>query len=215
MAAAPLQSAALPKPSADVMTGTGVSDWTSGLRKTWDAITRLLSSSRCSSAFFALLPAFYVSGMLIYINTQLQTDLVNALAAATSNNTAIVANCGPYLTATVLTMTNYLGAIAGVAITASLASVLAIWQKWPGVLSFFTWVTEVLGHFLLVLFISLLCGWTRAFASVSAYFNISAAANASFSTATLNIMVAMLLPACCVWQLSASVMTRQRIAFSG
>jgi hypothetical protein len=107
-------------------------------------------------------------------------------------------------------MISYIGAVAGVEITAAMLGLVAIWQKWPGVLSFVAWTVTVFEHFFIVLFISLLLSWSSMFAS---FFQNTL--NVSFGSATLSIVTGILLPAILVWQLSASVLTRQRMIFSG
>ena len=222
MESAEVRLAAAPAAAA-VPSAAAASDWLRSARKTWDAITRLLASSRFSSAFFALLPSLYAIGVLIYVNTQLAKDLVactvGAAAAAgvqVSSNTAYsftTANYG----LVVSSLTTLIGALTGVATAASLASLLAIWQKWPGVLSFWTWTAEVLKDWFIVTFAILLFSWQSVFATAGSYVSsaISSAFVASLSQCTLGIMVSVVLPAIFVWQLAVSVVTRQRMIFSG
>ena len=220
MESAEVRLAAAP---AAVPSAAAASDWLRSARKTWDAITRLLASSRFSSAFFALLPSLYAIGVLIYVNTQLAKDLVactvGAAAAAgvqVSSNTAYsftTANYG----LVVSSLTTLIGSLTGVATAASLASLLAIWQKWPGVLSFWTWAAEVLKDWFIVTFAILLFSWQSVFATAGSYVSstISSAFVTSLSQCTLGIMVSVMLPAIFVWQLAVSVVTRQRMIFSG
>jgi len=195
-------------------------DWLKPFRKTWESVTRLLASHRGSSAFFCLLPALYLSGVLIYISAQLANDLCIAVSLAIPGDfsrrprpTVDEVRASAYgvaILSLVQSMISYIGAVAGVEITAAMLGLVAIWQKWPGVLSFVAWTVTVFEHFFIVLFISLLLSWSSMFAS---FFQNTL--NASFGSATLSIVTGILLPAILVWQLSASVLTRQRMIFSG
>jgi len=206
-----------------------VSDWLRSVRKTWDAVTRMLASSRFSSAFFAALPSLYMFGVLIYANVQFSKDLSACFVAAGlaaepasraeywvqlwSNLYSVTAS-----NALTRSMNTFVGALTGVACAASLASILAIWQKWPGVLSAWTWTVEVLKDWFIVTFAILLCSWQSvfaAFAPYAPYSQYNVAFFTSLSNSTLGIMVSVLLPAIFVWQLTASVATRQRMIFSG
>ena len=224
MESADVRLAAAPAAAA-VPAAAAASDWLRSARKTWDAITRMLASSRFSSAFFALLPSLYAIGVLIYINVQLAKDLVactvSAAAAAgiqVSRDNAYSFTTASYgLGLVVSSLTTLIGALTGVATAASLASLLAIWQKWPGVLSFWTWTAEVLKDWFIVTFAILLFSWQSVFATAGSY--VSSAISSAFVTAlsqcTLGIMVSVMLPAIFVWQLAVSVVTRQRMIFSG
>ena len=75
---------AAPAASTAASGAAAASDWLRSARRTWDAVTRLLASSRFSSAFFALLPSFYCIGVLIYINAQLAKDCVACVATASA-----------------------------------------------------------------------------------------------------------------------------------
>ena len=201
--------------------GTAVSDWLKSARKTWDALTRALASTRYSSAFFASLPSIYMIALITYVNVQFAKDLAGCVDAAyvAANPAMNYQRTSPFLFAPIISpMNTFVGSLLGVALAASLASILAIWQKWPGVLSFWTWTVEVLKDWFIVTFIILLFSWASAFTSASNYaqaYYQNSAGIASLSTCTLNIMVSMMLPAIFVWQISASVMTRQRMIFSG
>ena len=220
MESAEVRLAAAP---AAVPSAAAASDWLRSARKTWDAITRLLASSRFSSAFFALLPSLYAMGVLIYVNTQLAKDLVACTVGAASAAGVQVSSNAAYSFTTanyglvVSSLTTLIGALTGVATAASLASLLAIWQKWPGVLSFWTWTAEVLKDWFIVTFAILLFSWQSVFATAGSY--VSSAISSAFVTAlsqcTLGIMVSVMLPAIFVWQLAVSVVTRQRMIFSG
>ena len=213
-------------PSAGAAAGA-VSDWLRSLRKTWDAVTRMLASSRFSSAFFALLPSLYCFGVLIYANVQLGKDLAACFVAAgaagypASSPASWAANWAALYSASASaaltsSMNNFVGALTGCACTASLASLLAIWQKWPGVLSFWTWTVEVLKDWYIVTFTILLFSWQSIFLSVASYLTVyNTAFFSSLSYSTLSIMVSIVLPAIFAWQLAASVVTRQRMIFSG
>jgi hypothetical protein len=201
--------------------GTAVTDWLRSARKTWDALTRALASTRFSSAFFASLPSIYMIGLIIYINVQFAKDLaacVDAAYRAASPNGSSPQKTSAYLFSPILSPFNtFIGSLLGVSLAASLASILAIWKKWPGVLSFWTWTVEVLKDWFIVTFIILLFSWASAFSTAQTYaFNDqNVAILSTMSTCTLNIMVSMMLPAIFVWQISASVTTRQRMIFSG
>ena len=199
------------------------SDWLRSARRTWDAITRTLASSRASSAFFAMLPSLYAIGVLIYVSVQLAKDLVACTVSAAAAGGYSVTSAGAYsYTATsfgllISSLTTLLGALTGVAVAASLASLLAIWQKWPGVLSFWTWTAEVLKDWIIVTFAILLFSWNSVFTTAGSYYSssLNQAFVTSMSYCTLGIMVSAVLPAIFVWQLAVSVVTRQRMIFSG
>ena len=201
--------------------GAAVNDWLRSARKTWDALTRALASTRISSGFFASLPSLYMIGLIIYVNAQFAKDVaacVDAAYRAASPNGSIP-KTNPFLFSPIISPLNtFVGSLLGVSLAASLFSILAIWQKWPGVLSFWTWTVEVLKDWFIVTFIILLFSWASAFSTAQTYFAYSgqnASIISSLSTCTLNIMVSMMLPAIFVWQISASVVTRQRMIFSG
>jgi hypothetical protein len=60
------------------------------------------------------------------------------------------------------------------------------------------------------------CADGIVFAGVAPYLQqLNSAFIESLSASTMGIMVSVLLPAIFVWQLSASVLTRQRMIFSG
>ena len=185
------------------------SDWLRIARKRWDAFTRMLASSRFSSAFFAMLPALYAIGVLIYINVQLAKDIVacTLVAAAAAQYRVNSESAYTFTTANyglvVSSLTTLIGALTGVATAASLASLLAIWQKWPGVLSFWTWTAEVLKDWFIVTFAILLFSWQSVFATAGTYVSSSYSSTfvTSLSHCTLGIMV--------------SVVTRQRMILSG
>ena len=200
--------------------GAAVNDWLRSARKTWDALTRALASTRISSGFFASLPSLYMIGLIIYVNAQFAKDVaacVDAAYRAASPNGSIP-KTNPFLFSPIISPLNtFVGSLLGVSLAASLFSILAIWQKWPGVLSFWTWTVEVLKDWFIVTFVILLFSWASAFSTAQNYYynGQSSAVLSSLSTCTLNIMVSMMLPAIFVWQISASVVTRQRMIFSG
>jgi len=208
---------AAPAASTAASGAAAASDWLRSARRTWDAVTRLLASSRFSSAFFALLPSFYCIGVLIYVNAQLAKDCVACVATASAASGAGYAALASGFAVLVSSLTSLVGALAGVAFSASLASLLAIYMKWPGVLSFWTWTAEVIKDWLLVTYIIFLFSWQSVFSASAGFVipNTNAAFVASFSYCTVGIMVSVMLPAILVWQLAVSVVTRQRMIFSG
>ena len=203
--------------------GAAVNDWLRSARKTWDALTRALASTRISSAFFAYLPSLDMIGLIIYVNVSFAKDLAACIDAAyrianPGSGGSMSQATSPYIFSLIRSPLNtFVGSLLGVSLAASLFSILAIWQKWPGVLSFWTWTVEVLKDWFIVTFIILLFSWASAFSTAQNYYynGQSSAVLSSLSTCTLNIMVSMMLPAIFVWQISASVVTRQRMIFSG
>ena len=227
---------ASPVASAAAATAAGaaaVSDWLRTSRAAWDSFARILASSRVSSSFFATLPSIYAISILIYISVRLSADISACVVAAYYGNTEPPSwakqNAPPAgVTLAVGSLVSVAGAFTGVALVCTLASITAIIMKWPGVLSFWTWVIEVIKDWFIVTFSILICTWQPAFAKIAPYIGVDNINNiknidpamwervaATLATSTMAIMVGLLLPAILILQLSTSVVTRQRMIFSG
>ena len=215
-------------PAASAAAATAaVSDWLRTSRAFWDSFTRLLASSRISSAFFSTLPSLYALGILIYISSRLAQDIIACVVAATSSTEYRVTSAdltrvmSPFLDPVVGSIVNIAGVFLGVMLICTIASIFAIAFKWPGVLSFWTWVIEVVKCWFIVTFSILICTWQAAFAKVASQIGMhswegyTSSITSTLANGTMGIMVGLLLPAILTLQLATSVMTRQRMIFSG
>lgn len=199
-----------------------MSDWLRSARRTWDAITRVLAATRVSSAFFALLPCLYALGVIVYINVGLAKDLAKAFVTANAvhldpaSASAYIAQAPATFNGVVQALNAFVGTLTAVVSVGSVLNVVAIWRKWPGILSFFTWTSEALKCWLLVSYIMLLCSWQSAFSYVSVWYGGAPSGPAyTLGTILLGILSGLFLPAIVVWTLSVSVLIRQRMIFSG
>jgi len=153
----------------------GAADWLRSARKSWDAVTRFLASSRVSAGFFSALPALFSISVVVYVNVGLAADLNRAAclgAGAGQCPNGVFYNMGGYNLITAITgaLNYFVGVFTGVTLVCSLANLLALWRQWPGVLSFWNWVVVVLKDWLLVTFAIVLCVWRSTFFSVAGFF---------------------------------------------
>ncbi len=146
--------------------------------------------SKYISMLFAMLPAIYLSCVLMYINTP--TGLPSTVMAAYNQAygksvTVTDPAIEEWLERMVKPLTAYVGCLAGFTIIFGVLAVACIQFKWAGVLSICTWTVEAVGHWLQVTFLIVLLASQTAMKSMPDV-------EVWMYNMLLGIMVGMLLP---------------------
>lgn len=207
-AGAPAAPPLLTTSNAAATTAAAVSDWLKGPRRLWAAAVGLLARSQLATHFFVLLPSLYISGVLIYISTGLGTTL------CTDMGREWLSNCVQFLQPTTNALLGLFGVLAGLTYIVLIPAQLAVYARWPGVLSLCAWQTGVMGHWYLMTLVLLTLAAGRV---ISQYHDFLSggyqASNLLFTF--LKVLWGVFFPACFVWGLSAEVMAKRRQELSG
>jgi hypothetical protein len=199
--------AASPSPSALLSPGAAAAtDWLKGPRRWWNAAVGFIAQSQVATHVFVLLPSLYLSGVLIYISTGLGASLCAGLQSAATPS--CVAAMAPITNAVL----SAFGVLAGLTYVVLIPAEMAVYWRWPGVLSLSAWATGVMGNW----FVMTLVLFTLAATNIFAQFTYLPGNYATaFLFTFMRVLWGVFLPACFVWGLSAEVMAKRRLALSG
>jgi hypothetical protein len=204
-----------PSPSPLLMTAAAttvatVSDWLKGPRRLWAAAVGLLARSQLATHFFVLLPSLYISGVLIYISTGLGVTLCGDMFPASGyGHTYCIKSIEPATNA----LLGLFGVLAGLTFIVLIPAQLAVYKRWPGVLSLCAWQTGVMGHWYLMTLVLLTLAAGKAISQFDIYLATGQAGLLLFTS--LKVLWGAFFPACIVWGLSAEVMAKRRQELSG